>query len=135
MRALRRPSGPWASRGAPEHAKRGDCLTARRPVNGASMDVLETEVILRDAGNELARVTLPPGEYVIGRSAEAHIRADTPLISRRHALLTITDKGATIQDLGSSNGTFVADKPIADRTLLFADQSIRLGDVVLELRR
>ncbi len=53
------------------------------------MHIPQTEVILRHGDAELARMTLPPGEYVIGRGAETDIRADTPLLSRQHALLTI----------------------------------------------
>jgi hypothetical protein len=68
------------------------------------MHVPQTEVILSHAGAELARATLPPGEYVIGRSAEVDIRADTPLLSRQHARLTINFDHALIEDLGSSNG-------------------------------
>ena len=44
-----------------------------------------TEVILTHDGVELARVTLPPGEYVIGREAGVDVRADTPLLSRQRS--------------------------------------------------
>jgi hypothetical protein len=84
---------------------------------------------------ELAHVTLPPGEYVIGRSEEAEIFADTPLISRRHARLTINYDHLLLEDLGSSNGTFVAGVRITESTRLFPNQHVRLGDVVLEVRR
>ncbi len=100
------------------------------------MHVPQTEVILRHADTELARVKLPPGEYVIGRSPEVEIWADTPAISRRHARLTINYDNLLIEDLGSSNGTFVAERRIADATRIFPNQDIRLGpDVVLEVRR
>jgi serine/threonine protein kinase len=94
----------------------------------------QIEVILRHGDAELARLTLPPGEYVIGRGAEAQVHADTPLISRRHALLTLHPDHAVIEDLGSSNGTFVADQPIAGATRIATNQDVRLGDVALEIR-
>ncbi len=99
------------------------------------MHVPQIEIILTHAGVELARVSLPPGEYVIGRSDDADIFADTPLISRHHARLTINYDQVLIEDLGSSNGTFVADQPIADVTRLYPNQAVRLGDVQIELRR
>ena len=100
------------------------------------MHVPQTEVILRHASTELARVTLPPGEYVIGRNPDVEIHADTPLISRRHARLTINYDHLLLEDLGSRNGTFVADQPITTATRLFPNQSIRLGpDITLEVRR
>ncbi len=99
------------------------------------MHVPQTEVILSHAGAELARVTLPPGEYVIGRDASAGIHADTPLLSRRHALLTIQHDTVLIEDLASSNGTFVDEQPVAGTARLFPGHSVRLGDVTLDLNR
>jgi len=99
------------------------------------MHIPQTDVILRHEGAELARVTLPPGEYVIGRSPEVEIHANTPLISRRHSLLTINYDHLLLEDLGSSTGTFINDQPVTEATRLFPNQSIRLGDVQLEVRR
>ena len=99
------------------------------------MHVPQTEVILRLDGAELARVTLPPGEYVIGRSREADIRAGTPQLSGSHALLTINYDHLLIEDLGSSNGTFVGEEPISEPTRLFPNQPVRLGDVIVEVHR
>ena len=99
------------------------------------MQIPQTEVILRHNGTELARVTLPPGEYVIGRSSEVAICADTPLLSRQHARLVLNFDSILIEDLGSSNGTFVGDQPVTAPTRLFPNQSVRLGDVALEVRR
>jgi pSer/pThr/pTyr-binding forkhead associated (FHA) protein/tetratricopeptide (TPR) repeat protein len=100
------------------------------------MHVPQTEIILRHDETELVRLTLPPGEYVIGRSPEVEIPVETPLLSRQHARLTINYDHLLLEDLGSSNGTFVADTPISESTRLFPNQSIRLGpDIVLEVRR
>ena len=100
------------------------------------MVVPQTEVILRHDGAELTRVTLPPCEYVIGRACESDIHAETPLLSRRHARLTINYDHLLIEDLSSSNGTFVAEQPVTAATRLFPNQSIRLGpDITLEVHR
>lgn len=99
------------------------------------MQAPHTEIILRHEGNELARAVVQPGEYVVGRSHEAEISADTPLLSRRHAKLTIHADHLDIEDLGSSNGTFVNGHPVQASTRLYPNQQIRLGDVHLEIRR
>jgi len=99
------------------------------------MTTPQTEVILRHAGAELARATLPPGEYVIGRDPGAGIYADTPLLSRKHVLLTLREDAMLIEDLGSSNGTFIERQPVAGTSLVFPGQDIRLGDVTLEIVR
>ncbi len=100
------------------------------------MHVPQTEVILKHADVELARVTVPPGDYVIGRSAEVEIHAETPLLSRKHAKLTIEYDQLFIQDLRSSNGTFINDQPVKEITRVFPNQCVRLGpDITLEIHR
>ncbi len=65
------------------------------------------------------------------RSARGH-----PLLYRRHARLTINYDHLLLEDLGSSNGTFVNQRRVAEPTRLFPNQSIRLGpDITLEVRR
>jgi len=97
------------------------------------MSAPHTEIILRHDGSELARVVLPPGDYVIGRDSQVEICANTPLLSRKHARLKIEADHLLIEDLGSSNGTFVDDEAIRDSIRLSPDQKIRLGDVELEI--
>ena len=100
------------------------------------MHVPMTEVILRHEGTELARATFAPGEYVIGREPGVDFHADTPLLSRQHARLTINYDHLLLEDLGSSNGTFVNERPVTAPVRLFPNQSIRLGpDITLEVRR
>jgi pSer/pThr/pTyr-binding forkhead associated (FHA) protein len=99
------------------------------------MHVPQTDIVLRHQGAELVRVTLPPGEYVIGRNPDVEIFADTPLISRRHARLTINYDYLVLEDLGSSNGTYINDTPVAEATRLYPNQAIRLGDIQLEIHR
>ncbi len=100
------------------------------------MHTPQTEVILRHDGTELARVTLPPGEYVIGRERGVDLHADTPLLSRRHARLTINYDHLLLEDLASSNGTFVNERAVTEPVRLFPNQRIRLGpDITLEVRR
>src|SRR5271165_3037571 len=77
-----------------------------------------------------------PGTYVIGRGTEADVRIETPLISRAHARLTIKESECLIEDLGSSNGTFINGERISVVTLLRPEASIMLGpSVTLEIRR
>ena len=58
------------------------------------------------------RQTLDEGEYVLGRDPNVEIYLDAPKVSRRHARITIAAARATIEDLGSKNGTFVGDQRV-----------------------
>ena len=63
------------------------------------------------------------------------LRADTPLLSGQHARLTINYDHLLLEDLGSSDGTFVNEQLLAAATRVFPSQAIRLGAVRLALHR
>lgn len=80
-------------------------------------------------------IPLDDGESVIGRAADAAVPIDSPLISRRHARLTVRGDAAFIEDLGSKNGTIVNGQPIAgERPLADGDEITLAGGVVLVFR-
>jgi DNA-binding winged helix-turn-helix (wHTH) protein len=78
---------------------------------------------------------LPYGANLLGRSEEATARVDAPGVSRRHARLVVTADAATIEDLGSKNGTFVGERRIAEATPLHDGERIRLGRHLVVFRR
>lgn len=66
-------------------------------------------------------------EAVLGRSPDCHITIEDPLISRRHARISIGDDHACIVDLGSRNGVRVNGRVIEEETPLKDGDRIRLG--------
>jgi DNA-binding winged helix-turn-helix (wHTH) protein len=77
------------------------------------------------------RANLSEGEHVLGRDPEVEIFLDSPSISRRHALIKIAGDSATVEDLNSRNGTFVAGRRLAAPARLTDGDIIRLGPVEL----
>lgn len=69
-------------------------------------------------------------EVVVGRSRTCGLRIPDPSVSRRHFRLLVGDGTLTLQDLGSSNGTFVNDQPVHDRLPLGDGDLVRAGDIV-----
>ena len=100
-----------------------------------SMVTPKTEVLITVAGAECGRYLFAPGEYILGRNPDCHIRVEADLVSRRHAKLTLNFDNALIEDLGSSNGTLVNGKPVAGATRLWPNQKIQIGTATIELRR
>jgi serine/threonine protein kinase len=91
-------------------------------------------ILRKDADTEVRAFF--PGDYVIGRGTEADIRIETPLISRAHARLTIKEYECLIEDLGSSNGTFINGERIGAVTVVRREERIMLGpSVTLEIRQ
>lgn len=73
---------------------------------------------------------LAPGRLTIGRSAACDLVVDSVLVSRQHAQLECAAGRCTVEDLGSSNGTFVNGRRVSRATLSPGDR-LRLGDVEL----
>src|SRR3954470_21161154 len=65
-------------------------------------------------------------ELVIGRE-DAGLVIDDPEISRRHARVTPVDGGVMVEDLGSTNGTFVNGERASEPVTLKESGIIRLG--------
>jgi len=74
---------------------------------------------------------LAAGENVIGRDPAAAVWLDRASVSRRHARLVVGSRSATLEDLGSRNGTHVAGKRIDSPTGISSGDSIRIGGVSL----
>jgi DNA-binding winged helix-turn-helix (wHTH) protein len=78
---------------------------------------------------------LSPGDVILGRDPNASIRIDDSTVSRRHAVLRVTAEDATIEDLGSKNGTLVEGKKVGSKPVLLGDgDEIQLGSVFLTFR-
>ena len=80
-------------------------VTAVRPVL--------PKFFLRSVSAELgSRSDALVGVLTVGRGPDCNLRFDSPGLSRTHARLIPTDTGVQIEDLGSSNGTFLNGKRI-----------------------
>jgi DNA-binding winged helix-turn-helix (wHTH) protein len=77
---------------------------------------------------------LVEGENIAGRGAECAVVVDATTVSRRHARITVSLGVATLEDLGSTNGTFVNNAAISSPTCLKDGDEIALGKAVLKLR-
>ncbi len=72
-------------------------------------------------------IELPAGESVIGRDRGCAVRIDADSVSRHHARVNVTGHEASIEDLGSKNGTWVAGERIDGAVPLTDGTSFRLG--------
>ena len=72
--------------------------------------------------NAGSRFLLDREEAVAGRHPDADIFLDDVTVSRRHAILAMTDDGIRVQDNGSLNGTYVNGDRVEDQTLDSGDE-------------
>jgi len=88
------------------------------------MSAPQTEVLVFVDGREIARHVLACGAHTFGSSATCPVRVEAPLVSRQHARLIVSEDGSLLlEDLGSTNGTFVNRSRIQD-------SAVNDGDVV-----
>ena len=71
----------------------------------------------------------------IGRAPECELKIEDTYASQQHARLFGRNGAWYVEDLGSTNGTFVNDQKLAAPAMVQPGDSIRIGTTVLELRR
>lgn len=81
-------------------------------------------------GGEFPLGTQP--EIIVGRSSDLDMVLVEDMVSRRHARIAITDQQITIEDLGSTNGTFVNGEKITRASLKEGDR-VLIGTSILKV--
>jgi DNA-binding winged helix-turn-helix (wHTH) protein len=79
-------------------------------------------------------IALRAGENVLGRVDEGIAWFESATVSRRHARIFVSDGQATIEDLGSKNGTFLRGKRLTGPVTLTDGDDILLGRVRMTFR-
>jgi DNA-binding winged helix-turn-helix (wHTH) protein len=77
---------------------------------------------------------LRPGETVLGRSLDCTLQIPSSKTSRRHARIVVSDRSASLEDLGSKHGTWLNDRRIDALELLADNDQIGVGNAVLTFR-
>lgn len=90
--------------------------------------------LIQSPGQEDRVVPVPAGNAIIGRSSDADITISDSSVSRRHGELSSVNGIHRYADLGSTNGTSLKGKPIADVDLADGDVLI-LGNATLTYQR
>jgi pSer/pThr/pTyr-binding forkhead associated (FHA) protein len=99
---------------AVEVARSGPAASGPEEDTGATrMRMAVPKYVLRGvSGAVFGKVFPVAAPVVIGRAPECDISVPADEISRRHALLKPTQEGVAVEDLGSSNGTYINNKRI-----------------------
>lgn len=84
-------------------------------------------------GEDLGRkYDLAPGKTIIGRSSKSDIQIDHDSVSRQHVRLVVDDARVEIEDLGSTNGTFLNDEALEGQVALRTNDLIKVGRTVFK---
>ena len=88
------------------------------------------KLTIKTAGQSARILEFSGPETVIGRDPTSDCVVDFSAVSRHHAKIRRVGEGYTIEDLGSSNGTFLNEKRLSQPARLKAGDVIGLGKVV-----
>jgi len=80
-------------------------------------------------------ISLVEGENILGRDRDAVAWIDVYSVSRHHAKIMVSGDDASLEDLGSKNGTYLRGDPVRGAVRLVDGDEIRIGTAVLTLRR
>jgi pSer/pThr/pTyr-binding forkhead associated (FHA) protein len=79
-------------------------------------------------------IALRKGENLLGRLDEGVAWFESPTVSRRHARIVVEGGKASLEDLGSKNGTFLRGERISSPRPLVDGDEILLGQVHMTFR-
>ncbi len=99
-------------------------ISERRSTSDAALVVIY--------GTDLGKkYDLSRSDFSIGRSSKCDIQIDQESVSRNHAVITNDGKRVLIRDLGSTNGTYVNDSPVAEYEVHNGDY-VKIGRTIFK---
>jgi pSer/pThr/pTyr-binding forkhead associated (FHA) protein len=77
--------------------------------------------------DETHEVSVNQPEFLVGRGTDCDLRLRSSSVSRHHCVIRVTADETTVVDLGSSNGTFLNDRPVRSPTTLHTGDALKIG--------
>jgi pSer/pThr/pTyr-binding forkhead associated (FHA) protein len=119
----------------PAAAREATAPKTRRQPKQKARKGSPTHVLVVDGANKGERADLAQAPILIGRGADAAIRLDDDYVSTRHARIAASGDQWFVEDLGSTNGTYIGSARITQPTTLALGTQVRIGKTLLELRK
>jgi pSer/pThr/pTyr-binding forkhead associated (FHA) protein len=94
-----------------------------------------SKLIVTEGSNRGHSVDLSGEPVTLGRGGDSTIRLDDDYVSTRHARFVTNGEEWFIEDLGSTNGTYIGSTRVTRATAVSPGTSVRLGKTVVELRK
>ncbi|SFC91695.1 FHA domain-containing protein [Nocardioides terrae] len=119
----------------PARAAVGGNGKQRKQPKPRSRKGIPTHVLVVEGSNAGERADLVDAPILIGRGADAAIRLDDDYVSTRHARIAASGDQWFVEDLGSTNGTYIGTVRLSQPTTLTLGTQVRIGKTILELRK
>ncbi len=94
----------------------------------------EPRVLMITQGSQAGQsAALADGVILIGRGAEAQLSLDDDYVSTRHARVVSGENGVYLEDLGSTNGSYVNNQRVTAPTTITLSDTVRIGRTLMRL--
>ncbi|MFC7495590.1 MULTISPECIES: FHA domain-containing protein FhaB/FipA [unclassified Nocardioides] len=113
----------------------GKAPKAPKPPKPGKRRSAPTHAIVTEGSNVGERAELAQAPILIGRGTDAAIRLDDDYVSTRHARIAASGDQWFVEDLGSTNGTYVGSVRISQPTTITVGTRVRVGKTIIELRK
>ncbi|WP_293782917.1 FHA domain-containing protein [uncultured Aeromicrobium sp.] len=88
-----------------------------------------------DGPNAGQSIPLGDEPIILGRGTDAAIRLNDDYVSTRHARFASNGEQWFVEDLGSTNGTYIGSQRVTTPVPLAVGTQVRLGKTIVELRK
>jgi pSer/pThr/pTyr-binding forkhead associated (FHA) protein len=93
-----------------------------------------TQIIVTEGGLQGTRIGLTGAPVLIGRANDSTLVLTDDYASTRHARISLQDGMWVVEDLGSTNGTYLGQRKLDGPVQMEIGVPLRIGKTVLELR-
>jgi hypothetical protein len=135
FRAIRSVTLDVAGRREARGPARPPAASAAAPARSSKGGRPPSQVVVHEPDATKPRTVRLSGSAQIGRSDACAIRLADTYVSQLHARLYGENGGWYVEDLGSTNGTFLNDRKVVQPVEVHAGDVVKVGKTVLELRR
>jgi pSer/pThr/pTyr-binding forkhead associated (FHA) protein len=109
--------------------------TGEAPASGRRVDKPPRRLVVLDERGVKVNTLGLDGNLQIGRAEACQVRLDDTFVSAFHARIFRREDGWYVEDLGSTNGTFLNDRRVTSPVALAPGDRLKVGKSTMELRR
>jgi serine phosphatase RsbU (regulator of sigma subunit)/pSer/pThr/pTyr-binding forkhead associated (FHA) protein len=123
----------WIVVAAKDSSSQGDQAVATPPP-AAGVAAAQPYLVVLKGPQPGRQFPLRPTETIIGRQADSSVCLESQAVSRHHARILSDNGGYFVEDLQSSNGTYLNSKRVHDRAPLKLEDVLQVGPYIFALR-
>ncbi len=91
---------------------------------------MKLSLVVADGVHKGKVIPIALSQFLIGRDPQCHLRPASSMISKRHCAILVRGTKAHVKDFGSTNGTFLNDKPVDKEIEIHNGDQLKIGPLL-----